>query len=134
MWLESAPNVRQKKMRYQTETQRRFRTFIVMTLPPEDEEFCQTTAQKLVPPGAYIYRQDEYGRWQMYHDKANRCRSWSEWGYYASFHMLLRWSWKRALEPHGLEVLDCPLKGLFAERTGDPAKDSELCDNEFVIL
>ena len=71
--------------------------------------------------------------WQVHYKGSNRCRSWGGWTFAGAFEMVAKWAWKRNLEPEGLEVLDCPIPGLFPVRTGDVLRDEELLAETYVI-
>ena len=132
-YLKGASNVRQRKMRYQMEIQRRYRSYIGLQLPEEMTEFGIEIAEQLMPPGSKLYLQPEHKRWQAHEGGVNRCRSWGVWTYYGGFEMLAKWAWKRVLEPQGFDVLDCPVPGLFPARTGDFDRDADLINNVDVI-
>ena len=89
-------------------------------------EYTEAEVQQLVPPGAYIYKQQQYNRWMLTLRGTCRCRSWCEHGHFGSVQQLLQYAWKLVLEHDGFEVLDCPTANVFKPRTGNKAEDDKL--------
>ena len=92
-------------------------------MPQDATEITQEDAKKLIPPATYVYKYQRWSKWVLVHKGAERNRSFAEWTPNGGLIDLLKFAWKRELEFHGLEALDCPLKGLFPQRTGNIAED-----------
>ena len=89
-------------------------------------EYKEAEVQQLVPPGAYIYKQQHYNRWQLTIGGTCRCRSWLQHGHFGSVQQLLQHAWKLTLQDNGFEVRDCPMANVFKPRTGNNSDDDKL--------
>ena len=88
----------------------------------------QAMAQSWCPPQVHVYKNEESCQWVLRYKKDTRARAWATHGYHKSLIMVLRWAWKRSLEANGMEVIDCPVWGIFPQRTGDPGEDQVAID------
>ena len=95
-------------------------------LVKRETEYTEAEVQQLVPPGAYIYKQQQYNRWMLKLSGTCRCRSWLHHGHFGSVQQLLQYAWKLMLQDNGFEVLDCPMANVFKPRTGNKAEDDKL--------
>ena len=94
-----------------------------------------STAQKMCPPGAYCYKQTDCARWQITYERTTRSRSWGMHGFLASLLMVLKWAWKKELDNQGLDVIDCPVPGVFAtSRSGKIKEDEENLKDELARI
>ncbi len=89
-------------------------------LPPVAvNDLPQSTAKKLMPPGAYIWRSNTVGVWrfnQPLFAHQGQC-SWARYSgdsYKALLNCVQR-TWDKYLQHHMLPRTHCPIKGLFAE-------------------
>ena len=103
---------------------------------PHHDTISEATARSLTPPGTNLYKDVEARHWQICIQDLNtsRSRAWLRYGFADALRRVLRWAWGWRLKKDGLSLLECPVRGVFGERTGTKAIDEQtLLDAEHAL-
>lgn len=97
---------------------------------PEQEDISGYEARCWCPPGGSVTKDFVASRWwlkqKVGEEHLVRPRSWQSHGGQANaLKLVLQFAWQRFLNRSPWSLLDCPIQGLFPERTGDAKKDAE---------
>ena len=91
---------------------------------PTEGDLPEKEAQALCPPGpVYFYKQVKQMRWAINVNGTQRNRGFMKHGHRQGMQELLQFAWAWRLRQDGMLLQDCPILGLFPERTGDTEKD-----------
>lgn len=78
------------------------------------EMISQAEMKKMLPPQASVWTGFSNGSWQCHLPPwRRRSFSWSQYGHHGSAEQCLKHLWSTWLADNGLDIKDCPIRGLF---------------------